>query len=125
MGFVEAIQTCFSKYATFSGRASRSEYWWFYLFCCLLVLVGLMLDFSLGTYNPDDPTSIPWIALLFALPIILPALAAAVRRLHDTDKSGWWYFISLVPFVGGIILLIFLVLGSTDGENRFGPKPGA
>lgn len=123
MGFVDAIKTCLSKYATFSGRASRSEYWWFYLFCALLVFVGVMLDLSVGSYNPNDPDSVPWITLLFALPIILPSLAAAIRRLHDTDKSGWWYLISLVPVVGGIVLLIFLVLAGTDGDNRFGPNP--
>lgn len=125
MGFSEAVKTCFSKYATFSGRASRSEYWWFYLFCFLVALVGIALDFFLGNYDPDDPASFPWIALLISLPLILPSLAALVRRLHDTDKSGWWYFIGLVPVIGAIVLLIFLVLEGTDGDNRYGPKPAS
>lgn len=123
MGFGEAIKTCFSKYATFAGRASRSEYWWFYLFCVLLVLVGVMLDLTVGSYNPDDPDSVPWLTFLFALPVILPSLSAMVRRLHDTDRSGWWYWIGLIPLVGSIVLLVFLVQAGTDGDNRYGPKP--
>ena len=125
MGFVDAIRTCFANYATFSGRASRPEYWWFYLFCFLVAMVGVMLDLMMGNYDPQDPASVPWLTVLISLPLILPSLAAMVRRLHDTDKSGWWYFIAFVPVIGAIILVIFLVLPGTDGENRFGPKPAA
>lgn len=125
MGFGEAVRTCLSKYATFSGRASRSEYWWFYLFCALLVGAAMVVDVLMLGYDPDVPTAVPWLTFLAILAIVLPSLAAAIRRLHDTDKSGWWYLISLVPFVGGIVLLIFLVIAGTDGDNRFGPKPAS
>jgi len=104
MTFTESIQTCFSKYANFNGRASRSEYWWFVLF---VVIVGLVL--SLINRN---------IAGLFYLGIILPSIAAAARRLHDTNRSGWMQLINFVPLVGWLIVLYFLVQEPKE-PNRF------
>ena len=118
MGIQEAVSTCFSKYVDFQGRASRPEYWWWTLFVIIVyvVLVGL------GAALQSSIFSI--IALLFWLGVLLPALAVTVRRLHDTDHSGWWIFIELVPIVGPFWLLYFLVIGGTPGPNRFGgPAP--
>lgn len=123
MGFKEAVSSCLSKYATFSGRASRSEYWWFYLFCFLAFLGTIILDMALLGYDPENPLDVPWLTLAAVFGLFLPSLAAAIRRLHDTDKSGWWYLIALVPLIGGIVLLVFLVLKGTEGPNRFGPDP--
>ncbi|WP_208347398.1 DUF805 domain-containing protein [Pseudaestuariivita rosea] len=114
MGFMEAVKTCLNKYVTFSGRARRSEYWWFYLFAFLVTLVATIIDGVLG------------IMILYpitALGLLLPSIAAGVRRLHDTDRSGWWYLIVLVPIVGPIVLLVFWVMDGTKGDNRFGPDP--
>jgi len=102
--FQDSIKTCFNKYVDFSGRASRSEYWWFVLFIFLGSIV-----LSLVSH---------WLQYLFALGTLLPSLAAASRRLHDTGRSGWWQLICLVPLIGWIILIVFLAQeGSTrDGE---------
>ena len=115
MGIKDAVSTCFSKYATFSGRAARSEFWFFILFVMIVYVVCLLLGSIIG-----DPT-IPMILLgIFALGIILPAISVTVRRLHDQDKSGGWYFIQLVPAVGGIWFIVLMCLGGTPGPNRFG-----
>jgi uncharacterized membrane protein YhaH (DUF805 family) len=101
---LKAISTCFSKYATFSGRASRSEFWYFYLFYFILYVASLVI--TAGTEGSFLP-------LIVVLVLFLPLLAAAVRRLHDTDRSGWFY---LVP----IYNIILLIQKGTPGENRFG-----
>ncbi len=108
MTFSESIKTCFSKYADFNGRGSRSEYWWFFLF---LVLVSLGLS-----YISDI------LALLFSLATLLPSLAAGARRLHDTDKSGWLQLIVLIPVLGWIIV-IYLLAQAPKEPNRFGAAP--
>jgi len=95
MTFTESISTCFNKYATFDGTASRSEYWWFMLFLFLASAAANVISETLG--------------VLFTLATILPSIAAACRRLHDTDRSGWWQLIVLVPVVGWIVLIVFLV----------------
>ena len=105
MTFTESITTCFSKYATFSGRASRSEYWWFFLFNLLINLVIAGLAHKLF--------------IIYALATFLPCLAVGIRRLHDTDRSGWWMLIAFLPAIGGLILLIMMVLDSKE-PNRFG-----
>ena len=104
MTFGESIGTCFSKYVTFQGRAIRSEYWWFFLFT---FVASLALRFvSQSAY------------LIFFLAVLLPSLAVGVRRLHDTDRSGWFLLIGLIPLVGWIILLVFMAQESKD-PNRF------
>lgn len=107
---------CFTKkFCCFSGRARRQEYWMFVLFSILTILASMVIGFI-----------IPILGLIlyvgFALAALLPGLAVCVRRLHDTDKSGWWILINLVPF-GGLILLIFMIMDSTPGENMYGPNP--
>ena len=115
VGIAEAVSTCFSKYATFQGRAKRSEFWWFELFIVIVYVVLMVLGSVIG-----DP-SIPMILLgIFGLAVILPAISVTVRRLHDQDKSGWWYWIALVPAIGGIWLLVLMCLPGTPGPNRFG-----
>lgn len=114
MNFSEAVKTCYAKYATFSGRASRSEYWWFYLFF-ILVIFALASLISISEI-------FGMIYGLFILFSFIPTIAVGVRRLHDTDKSGWWILIGLVPFVG-LLLIYFLAIAGTLDDNRFGPAP--
>ena len=115
MSIQESISTCFSKYATFEERARRPEYWWFVLFCVIVIMVLMGLSAAM------DGSSIPMIVLcLFGLAVIVPGIAVTVRRLHDTDRSGWWYFIQLVPAIGGIWFFVLMVIGGTPGPNRFG-----
>jgi len=103
------------KYATFTGRARRTEYWMFALFNIIIIAVLTFLDTLMG---------IPGVLSgLYSLAVFLPGLAVAVRRLHDTGKSGWWILIALVPFIGFIVLLVFMVLDSQPGENQHGPNP--
>ena len=103
------------NYAVFSGRAQRTEYWMFTLFYFIIYAVLFAVEaFTLGT---------PFAALLFALAVLIPYLAVTIRRLHDTNRSGWWILIALVPAIGGIVLLVFMVLDSDPDENRFGPNP--
>lgn len=115
MSFTTAVSTCFSKYATFSGRARRSEYWWFYLAFMLCILAVLILAQVVGKMGFV-------LVLAVDLALLLPALAVAVRRLHDTGRSGWWYLLSLIPF-GGLVLLVFTVQDSQPGPNQFGESP--
>ncbi len=105
MGFTEAVKNCFSKYATFQGRARRSEYWWFYLFFVLVYGAAAAVDVALGN-------ELPILALIVLAALFFPLMAAGVRRLHDTGRSGWWVFISLVPIIGGIWLFVLTVLDS-------------
>jgi len=114
MGFAAAVSACFSKYATFSGRARRSEYWWFALFQALVNIVA---------YGIEQQTDGGLIGNLIELALVLPALAVAVRRLHDIDRSGWWLLIGVIPVIGWIVLLIWACTQGTLGPNRFGPDP--
>lgn len=100
-------------YVDFAGRATRTNYWMFVLFNFLVFLVlSVILSFFGDVGNV--------IYFLLTLAVLLPSLGIAVRRLHDTDRSGWWLLITLIPFIGTIVLLVFLVLPSTQGANRFG-----
>lgn len=103
MTFVESISTCLKKYVTFKGRASRSEFWWFYLFNFLCGIVAGLLDKAIG---------ISVISTVVSLGLFLPGLAVAVRRCHDSDHSGWW----VICPIFNIILMFF---GSSEGANRF------
>ncbi|MBB5666277.1 uncharacterized membrane protein YhaH (DUF805 family) [Rhizobium leguminosarum] len=132
MGLTEAVRTIFKqKYATFSGRASCSEYWWFMLFLALLLFVLVILAGGIvmsGAATPVEALAV--IGGLFILAIFLPLTSLQVRRFHDRNISGRWYlalFIgSLVPYVGiiaGIAILVISVLKGTEGPNKFGPDP--
>lgn len=113
MTFGEAVSDGFSKYATFNGRTSRSGYWWFYLFYVLVVV---------GTSIVDAVIKIPILTALAVLALFLPTLAVLVRRLHDTDHSGWWVLISFVPIVGTIVLIVFACTDSGP-PNKYGDGP--
>ncbi len=116
--FGSAISICFGKYATFSGRAPRAEYWYFVLFQVLVnIAIGIVGAASSEVGNA--------FSIIFALAIFLPGLAATIRRLHDLDRSGWWVLIVLVPIVGAILLIVWFCTRGTRGPNRFGPENGA
>jgi len=116
--FMEALR---NKYATFEGRARRKEYWNYVLFYCLALIALLLVDGVFGTLNEE--AGIGLLSGLFALGTLVPSLAVTVRRLHDTDRSGWWVLIGLIPIVGDIVLIVFAVQDSQPGANRFGPNP--
>jgi len=119
MGFIESIQTVYSKYVTFSGRASRSEYWWFQLFYFLVVIGILFVSYSITDADGGGGFVLP----IWQLGNLLPLIAVHVRRLHDIERSGWWLFIALIPLVGWLILLVWDCTEGTGGENRFGEDP--
>ncbi|WP_326549825.1 DUF805 domain-containing protein [Micromonospora sp. NBC_01813] len=121
MSFTAAVRSVLTQYVGFSGRARRSEYWWFFLFSVLVNIVTTILDTTLGTTFDDSSNGV--IGLVVSLALFLPGLAVAVRRLHDTDRSGWWILIGLIPIIGWIVLLVFYVQNGTAGPNSFGPDP--
>ena len=109
------------KYADFNGRARRKEYWMFFLFNVIISIALLIVDGILGT--SAVPGTMGLLGVIYLLALLVPGIAVAIRRLHDTGRSGWWILIGLVPFVGGIILIVFLVQDSTPGDNQFGRNP--
>ena len=121
--FPDAVRTCLTKYAVFNGRATRSEYWFFVLFAFLVVVAASILDSMLNMVVFEPAMGGNMLSGLAMLALLLPQLAAAVRRLHDLGHSGWWYLIGLVPAVGGAALLIWFCFRGTEGDNRFGPDP--
>ena len=112
MTFGESVSTCIKKYFVFEGRASRSEYWWFQLI--------VSPSYFISTVFEND---IAYIFLGITLFTLIPAISAGVRRLHDTNRSGFFLLISFIPFIGGLILLFFLIPEGTKGKNRFGSDP--
>ena len=112
MTFGESVSTCLKKYFVFDGRASRSEYWWFQLI--------VSPSYFISTVFEND---IAYIFLGITLFTLIPAISAGVRRLHDTNRSGFFLLISFIPFIGGLVLLFFLIPEGTKGKNRFGPDP--
>lgn len=123
MGFVEAIKSGFSNYVNFHGRARRSAFWFWVLFVFLVSVVLGVIDAALFGYTPGQPGSVGMLGMLWSLAVLLPGLAVAVRRLHDTGRSGFWLFIGLVPIIGWIVLVIFYVMDSQPGANKHGPSP--
>lgn len=109
------------KYAEFNGRARRREYWIFQLFNFLVVFVLVIVDAASGNFS--DLFGLGLLSGLYLLAVLLPCIAVSVRRLHDTDRSGWWVLLAGVPFVGAIVLIIFFLLDGTPGKNRFGESP--
>ena len=109
MTFLQAIQTCLSKYVGFSGRAARPEFWWF----VLGQLIALIIASFLGRF----------VYSLVALALLLPSLAVGARRLHDIGKSGWWQLINLIPLLGLVVLIYFWVQPGQPGSNMHGEAP--
>ncbi|MER8233104.1 DUF805 domain-containing protein [Streptomyces sp. NPDC101490] len=104
----------FKKYAVFNGRARRQEFWMFELFNVIASIVLSIIDYAAG---------IQLFGLIYALAVIIPSLAVLVRRLHDTNRSGWWVLIGFVPIVGFIVLLVFACTEGDQHENEHGPNP--
>lgn len=120
MDFAQAVRSVLSKYATFSGRAQRSEYWYFTLFSILVTIAAEILDSILFGWSGGEPGTIGRILWLV---LLLPTISVSVRRLHDGDRSGWWWWLWMIPVVGWIILLIWMIKKGTDGPNEFGLDP--
>lgn len=122
MTFVDSIKSCISKYATFNGRAPRSEFWWFSLFSFLaqnvVAAFFAVIGIVFGDYVGMMLSVYIGIGLCFML-LVVPGIAVTVRRLHDTGHSGWWYFVSFIPVAGPIWMLVLLVADS-DEENKYG-----
>jgi len=107
------------KYATFSGRSRRKEYWYFVLFNFIVSIVLAIVD--VGVF--DAQGGIGPLSGIYSLAVIIPGIAVGVRRLHDTDRSGWWLLIALVPLIGAIVILVFTIQDGTPGDNTYGPSP--
>ena len=115
MSFVDAIKSVFTQYVGFSGRARRSEYWFF---CLFNIIVSCVLSALASKISLLSLLSVVW-----SLAIFLPSLAVCIRRLHDIGKSGWWYLLAFIPLVGAIILIIWFCKDSEPGANAYGPNP--
>ncbi|WP_428682568.1 DUF805 domain-containing protein [Sphingopyxis sp.] len=119
----------FKRYADFSGRSQRMEYWMFALFYVLVIGALFVFAMALGSNPGEELTGAEGFFLLlaglFVLGSIIPSIAVTVRRLHDQDKSGWLYLISFIPYIGGLVLLIFMCIDGTPGPNQYGPDPKA
>ena len=111
----------FTKYAQFSGRSSRKEFWLFYLLITIASIVLTVIDISIGSF--DAVSEFGLLSGIFTLAIIVPSLAVSVRRLHDTDRSGWWLLLSFIPLLGSIVLVVFWCLKGTQGQNEYGDDP--
>lgn len=109
------------KYAVFSGRARRKEYWLFVLFNLIFALVLGFIDGLAGL--ADSESGYGPLGAFYTLAVLVPGTAVGVRRLHDTDRSGWWLLIALLPLIGAIVLLVFLTSDSKAGSNRYGSNP--
>jgi uncharacterized membrane protein YhaH (DUF805 family) len=109
------------NYASFSGRARRKEYWYFTLFNFIIAFILGFIDGIVGSFSPE--AGIGLLGGIYTLAILIPGLAVSVRRLHDTERSGWWLLIALVPLIGAIVLLVFMVQDSKTGSNTFGENP--
>ena len=111
MNLVESIQTCYKRFFDFSGRASKSEFWWFQLYAIIIYVLVFVFQGDLVL-----------VLSIIAIANIIPVYASGVRRLHDTNKSGWFILISIIPIIG-LIVIFLLIADGTKGKNRFGPKP--
>lgn len=109
------------KYAVFSGRARRKEYWFFVLFNIIISIVLGVIDGVTGSFSPEAGMGL--LGGIYTLAVLIPGIAVSVRRLHDTERSGWWLLIALVPLIGAIVLLVFMVQDSKPGQNQYGANP--
>ncbi len=118
MNFRISIIKCFMLYAIFSGRAKRAEYWWFFLFCFILGIMGQVIDSTLGLDKAIGGNGT--FTTLIQIATFLPSIAVGSRRLHDTNRSGWWQLLWIILIIGWIPLIMWLASQSKDEENRFG-----
>ena len=132
MTFIEAVETCMiKKWSTISGRASRSEYWWFTLFITIagfaIGIVCVLLAVAMAAYENYAVlfgAMLGLLGIMFTVAILPPSICVSVRRLHDIGRSGWWYLINAVPYIGGIVFFIFTLLPSQPEENEYGSNAG-
>lgn len=122
MDFQTAVRTCFQKYAVISGRAPRSELWWFALFTFVVSLIlgfvdGLLFGMGRGMAGMQP------LGALFSLAVLLPSICVGGRRLHDTGKSAWWLLLGFVPIIGWLVLIWFYIQPGDEGPNEYGPDP--
>ncbi len=114
---------CFRRFADFGGRSRRKEYWWFALINMLATLVLTVVGVVLADYPGDPVTSVPF--YLYVAVVLVPSLAVSVRRLHDTGRSGLWVLLQAIPYVGPVVVFVFLVMDGDAGPNQYGPDPKA
>ena len=112
-----------NKYATFGGRARRKEYWYFFLFNTLISIALMIVDAVTGTFSAESGSGL--LSGLYTLGVLIPGIAVMVRRLHDTNRSGWWFWILLIPIIGAIVLIVFLASDSKPEKNQYGLSPKA
>ncbi len=109
------------KYAVFNGRARRKEYWYFFLFNIIISIVLAVIDGVTGSFSPEAGMGL--LGGIYMLAVLIPGIAVSVRRLHDTERSGWWILIGLIPLIGAIVLIVFMVQDSKPGQNQYGANP--
>ena len=113
MSLMESVRYCLTNYFKFSGRGSLSEYWWFVLAIVVAAVIGVVVDMFIG-HRILEP--------LVTWGTAIPSTAAGVRRLHDTDRSGWWLLVGVIPLIGWIVMIVFLARSETLGSNRYGER---
>ena len=109
------------QYVVFSGRSQRKEYWYFFLFNILALFLLVFIDDAVGTLNPETGQGL--ISTIYMLAVILPYFGVGIRRLHDTNRTGWWLLLGFVPIIGPIVLIVFFCLDSNQEENKYGKNP--
>jgi uncharacterized membrane protein YhaH (DUF805 family) len=117
---MNAYISVLTHYAVFQGRAQRKEFWMFVLFD---TIIGIILNIIDVIIMSNITGSINWLTIIYALALLIPSISVTVRRLHDTDHSGWWFFILLIPILGAILLFVFMILDSDSPENHYGENP--
>ncbi|PID50513.1 MAG: hypothetical protein CR991_01080 [Proteobacteria bacterium] len=115
--YIEALK----KYVVFNGRARRKEYWFFVLFNILIFIALGIIDGITGSFSPEIGMGL--LSGIYWLAVLIPGIAVSIRRLHDTDRSGWWLLIGLIPIIGAIVLIVFMVQDSKPGQNQYGTNP--
>ena len=122
MTFSQSVKTCFSKYCSFRGRASRSEYWWWIVFTFVVAII-FGNPSGIQSLHESSASGLPVISYVVGALLLLPNLGVLIRRLHDTGRSGWWWLIGFIPFLGSIILIVFCCQASQPFPNQYGVVP--
>ncbi len=122
MTFSQSVKTCFSKYCSFKGRASRSEYWWWIVFTFVVAII-FGIPSGIQSLHESSASELPVISYVVGALLLLPNLGVLIRRLHDTGRSGWWWLIGFIPFLGSIILIVFCCQASQPFPNQYGVVP--
>jgi uncharacterized membrane protein YhaH (DUF805 family) len=124
MSFTDAVQNVLmNNYANWDGRASRSEYWWFFLFVFILQLIALPIDIIVLGYDIMDPGAIQIVGVIAGIAFFFPSLCVGIRRLHDLGKSGWWLLIVLIPLLGAVVFFVFMATEGEQQPNQYGNVP--